>query len=713
MRKSVLFIKQNDKENKKEKEKEKELLNKKRAELDTPQNDIDMVKLKKKINEIIGTLSVSNNIIENNSIDSIYQSMHKNYILKEFTSNCINYINKIIIDVKKNHLKKFQGIFELNKLFISIIKELLMNEFEILLLSLYLESINLGLNIDIFTFEESLIYLCYFIKKLTLTNENLSPINSFLIRKYQGFEDKFNKWFQINSLVFNNKLYFSYAEINERFKEYSIPYSIYCRNNYIDYNLLIDRILSMSIPYNEKKTANLLMDKNENSNDLLLGNNNKNNINMNTINNYSENINNLNNLLLASSNNYNNINNLYNPNYISNYPTGIYMNSNNSNINLDNTLNRNNIIFSAINNEAKSNMSQIIQQQFNNKELLSNKLDESKNKTNLNYKVNNLNEVNNISCSSSNEGNNKNKNKSKYIFITDSKDSKKADIMKLGTDNNNNNKNTQKNKKITKKEKQEMPIIPNNSLHSLENIDETPQNNKIDNNIHFNSFEKLNNQIKNNNDSINNMTNINNINNINNIIKNNEGINANQNNIIGLQLNKNMNDFNILNYNNIGLNDFNNINQASLTFPKNSFYPDINNLYHNLFNGITHEDNFKQLLNKSNENFFRSCLSINSSRNLFPILNNINYDNNIGENEHINNLNYQPISQIMEGNPSISNINVGLNGNINNINYGKNGMNQDKQVDMINNIKNNDNNNNNNENNNNNNNNNNDNNNEK
>ena len=237
MVKSVLFTKTKDKskekDKEKDKEKEKEFLSKKRQEPDVPQKDVDMVKIKKKVNEIMYSICNPNNK-DNNNIDSSYQSMHQNYLLNEFTSNCLNYINKMILDVKKNHLKKYQGIFELNKIFISIIKELLMNEFELLLLSLYLESIDISLYSEIFSFKESLIYLCYFIKKLTLSPENLPPINSFLIRKYQGFEDKFNKWFQLNSSDFNNKLYFSYCEINQRFKEYNISYSIYCKNNYID-----------------------------------------------------------------------------------------------------------------------------------------------------------------------------------------------------------------------------------------------------------------------------------------------------------------------------------------------------------------------------------------------------------------------------------------------------------------------------------------------
>ena len=120
----------------------------------------------------------------------------------------------MITDVRKNHLKKLQGLFELNKIFISIIKELLMNEFELLLLSLYLESIDISLNSDIFSFQESLIYLCFFIKKLTVSSEIIAPINSFLIRKYQGFEAQFEKWVKLNSAIFNNKFFLFWSFIN-------------------------------------------------------------------------------------------------------------------------------------------------------------------------------------------------------------------------------------------------------------------------------------------------------------------------------------------------------------------------------------------------------------------------------------------------------------------------------------------------------------------
>ena len=228
----------------KSKTKEKSYLSKKRTVPDEPTDEVDMVKLKKKINELM--LSVCNeiNTSTTNDLNILYESMFKKYLLNEFTPNCLNYINRIITDTSKNHLKKFQGIFELNKIIVLIIKELFMNEFELILLSLYLELIDLSSNKDINTFKEA------------------APINSFLNRKYQRFDEKYNLWIQSYTSILDEKiLYFNYNKINERFIEYNQTHSIYCKNNYIDYNLIIDRILTMSIPYNENRNDNSFINK--------------------------------------------------------------------------------------------------------------------------------------------------------------------------------------------------------------------------------------------------------------------------------------------------------------------------------------------------------------------------------------------------------------------------------------------------------------------
>ena len=256
MVKSFISTKQKDADNTYESGKDRKKNNEESAKI---LKKVNMRKLKNKIKEIMNENNYQDKNDNFNLFKDInYQKMFQNYINSEFSFECLNIINKIIINFKNNNLKKYQGIFELNKTFIVITKELLMNEFEILLLSLYLESVDISLYLNLFSLKESLLFLCYFIKKLTITPEKLMPINSYLIKKYQDFEGKFNKWFHTNSKMINRKLIFNYIEINEKFKEFHSPYNIYCKNDYMDYNLVIDRILTMSTPYNDNKNECLL-----------------------------------------------------------------------------------------------------------------------------------------------------------------------------------------------------------------------------------------------------------------------------------------------------------------------------------------------------------------------------------------------------------------------------------------------------------------------
>ena len=77
----------------------------------------------------------------------------------------------------------------------------------------------------------------------------------------------------------------------------------------------------------------------------------------------------------------------------------------------------------------------------------------------------------------------------------------------------------------------------------------------------------------------------------------------------------------------------------------------------------------KQLY-QSNENFFRSYFSMNSSKNFYPVINN-NYTNSIGESGNINNINYAPNNQMMGNN---NNAFLKLNNGFNTQNYGKNNI---------------------------------------
>ena len=640
--------------------KEEQLLSKKRASPDTPKKDIDMVKLKEKINEIMNRISTPNISDENNYL---YLSMHKNYLLNEFTSNCLNYINKIIINVKKNHLKKSQGMLGINEIFVSTIKELLMNEFEILLLSLYLESIDITLFKDLYSFQESLIYLCYFIKTLTLTPKNLLSINSFLIRKYQGFEDKFDKWLQLNSMILNNKCYFSYIEINQRFKEYNVPYSVYCKNNFIDYNLIIDRILTMSIPYNESKKDNITKDNKDKSNNSILDTKESKTKDFNKIKN-----NNFNEIFFTTNNDLKKINNnkdnsFYNSNYNESQPTGIFLSANNNfDINSDYLYNRNNIITNKIN---KFNNNELITPQINNNKFIPIKLNESNNKNA--FKINNLNNCNNIFINN-NSYLNDNKNNSRTIankVLLKEEECGKQNIVKA---NDEGKKSIEKNddnilnneKKFNKKE---ISITPINLLYSLDN----ENNYYINPNIHIdncNLIEKMYNQIKNENNKINN----------NNLMKNNDRIDVvqPQNNIINFNNYQQINDFNALKYNNnLGINDYNPSSQISLFSSDNPYFTSNNYLYHSSVNGIGQDENMK--FYQSKESFLKNYIS-NSSKNIYQINDILNMgNNNIGNNGNIINNNFPNINQFIANNSPYFNLNKE--------NYGKNNIFQEKKFE--------------------------------
>ena len=63
---------------------------------------------------------------------------------------------------------------------------------------------------------------------------------------------------------------FTYNEVNKRYKLLKRPFNIYCKNNYIDYNNVVEKILKMSLPYNESKQKEeediISIDENEKKN---------------------------------------------------------------------------------------------------------------------------------------------------------------------------------------------------------------------------------------------------------------------------------------------------------------------------------------------------------------------------------------------------------------------------------------------------------------
>jgi hypothetical protein len=82
-------------------------------------------------------------------------------------------------------------------------------------------------------------------------NSNFNFLLEHFNRK-SNFEDKFNLWLS-NKKEFNSAMLIIPRELNERFKLLSKPFDTYCKQNFIDYNFIVDQILQMSLPYSEAK----------------------------------------------------------------------------------------------------------------------------------------------------------------------------------------------------------------------------------------------------------------------------------------------------------------------------------------------------------------------------------------------------------------------------------------------------------------------------
>ena len=349
--------------------------------------EIDMIILKQKINEMMKKVSNDKIKIENdhlgeikktdsikknniNNMDVLYQDMFQKYMKEGFTLVYTSFINKIILDMKRNHLEQYEGKFNFNKIFVSLSKDLLLNEFELILFSLYLEYIDISSFLNYFSLENSLLFLGFFVKKLTINKNGLEAIISYLDKKYDNFGQNYENWLKIIEEKNINKLYFNYLQINNRFKEYNAPFNAYCGENYIDYNYIVDKILTMSLPYVDVKKNNTNSKTNNINNNSILSTKNGNNKNIEKYNNNEENRNNKNinnhsldnNKINLNQENYDKAN--FNPQPLINIGIKPKINSipnidskfEPNNINYNNFMNKNNInLFNELNNKNIAN----------------------------------------------------------------------------------------------------------------------------------------------------------------------------------------------------------------------------------------------------------------------------------------------------------------------------------------------------------------------
>jgi hypothetical protein len=85
-------------------------------------------------------------------------------------------------------------------------------------------------------------------------NDNFKFIIEYLNRTRNNYLSSLNRWLETKKDY--NVLSIAAREINTRFNQLIKPSNPFCKNNFIDFNFVVDQILQMSIPYNDTKPHN-------------------------------------------------------------------------------------------------------------------------------------------------------------------------------------------------------------------------------------------------------------------------------------------------------------------------------------------------------------------------------------------------------------------------------------------------------------------------
>ena len=176
--------------------------------------------------------------------EKLYKSLQNNYIKNNLNINIISMIIKLI-NTSNTISKTLKSNYPLNDLLIEIVKELLLTDLEIVYFSLYLDIY--GWENKYFDLKDNLILTALSVKKYL--NEDIDIIETHLTENYENIKEKFANW--ILSQKDKKKIVITPRMVNERNNILKKTFNCYCRNNYIDYDNAVDKILHLSLSYNE------------------------------------------------------------------------------------------------------------------------------------------------------------------------------------------------------------------------------------------------------------------------------------------------------------------------------------------------------------------------------------------------------------------------------------------------------------------------------
>ena len=158
-----------------------------------------------------------------------------------FNSKCVSMIN-FYVKISKNFPEELKRYENFSKKLISIIKALMMNEFEITLFTLNIDFY--GWSNKIYKPEIYLLFLGLYTKQLSNKNCN------YLFMKFKEDNCNFIKCYQQWENSIKKKI-FSLIEICQRFNFLNQPHNSFCQVNFIDFNCVVDKIINLSQPYGE------------------------------------------------------------------------------------------------------------------------------------------------------------------------------------------------------------------------------------------------------------------------------------------------------------------------------------------------------------------------------------------------------------------------------------------------------------------------------
>ena len=199
---------------------------------------------------ITNSLPLSNSIIiDENNKNIEYLNQYQIYLTEEFNSRCV-YLIISFMNQSKDFPEEYKTKQDFPKILISVIKSLMMNEFEISIFTLYIDKY--GWKSSKINFKEYFIYLGLYTKQLTMSKDNFQIlINKFdneISKSLVNFED----WKKEISPYVPTVI-----EINERFKLLNNPTNSFCKKNFIDFNGIVDKIVKLSQSYSDNKTQNI------------------------------------------------------------------------------------------------------------------------------------------------------------------------------------------------------------------------------------------------------------------------------------------------------------------------------------------------------------------------------------------------------------------------------------------------------------------------